>query len=358
MTAQTKIKKPLTNLSKRKQPVKDVAGIAEALATKMPQHDPDTLELKRLVHEHAAVMRKAVAVESMTLDRIVRQGPNKGDVIANSLPGTPKARLLEVSVCLKKDSAVLEKEMKVLVKKQPIYQHFLKFVPGMSNGGVLCAYLIAYIDIRHGGRDGSTTRHGAAREYRDPIATKLSHIVRYCGYAIGRDSDGVQTGRLERRTVGVKLGYNADLRMRLFQWFSVLLKGSGRYPSIRQSKYWRLYEDTKHRLTSDPRFNLEANTWEGRVGPAKGWIHSKCWHKVVHLFLEDLYTVWRSLENLPVWPSYYAAKMGYGHNGIPMPNDSKLGAGVGPKLLALSEAQTMVGISPTEQLVEEFAEDL
>ena len=92
MTAQTKIKKPLTNLSKRKQSIKDVAGIAEALATKMPQHDPDTLELRRLVHEHAATMRKAVAVESMTLDDeiIGIKLPIKVDLAVTEAPPSTK----------------------------------------------------------------------------------------------------------------------------------------------------------------------------------------------------------------------------------------------------------------------------
>ena len=77
------------------------------------------------------------------------------------------------------------------------------------------------------------------------------------------------------------------------------------------------------RLATDPRYDEEANTFEGRktdrgedAKGARAYMHSKAWHKMVHLLLEDLYVVWRTIEGLPVWPSYYSAKMGYGHGGM------------------------------------------
>ena len=80
----------------------------------------------------------------------------------------------------------------------PIYQHFMKHTPGLASGGIICGYLIGFIDIRHGGKDGSERKDKTLREMRDPAATKLSHIVRYCGYAGGTDTHGHQTGRMER----------------------------------------------------------------------------------------------------------------------------------------------------------------
>lgn len=284
----------------------------------------------------------------MCADRKIRQGPNKDTVVKCNLPQQAQTPILEAAACLRKDAAESVALLKPLLQRQPIYQHFLKNVSGFKEGWLIGSYLVAFIDIRHGGKDGAVTRGGAQRELRDPVATKLSHIIRYCGYAGGRDKDGLPTGRLERRTPGVKLGYNADLRTALFNWAAVLVKGKG-LESIQKSKYFRMYADTKFRLTNDPRYDEKANTWAGRMcsrdadteaGGAKAYIHSKSWHKAVHLLIEDLYIVWRALEGLPVWPSFYAAKMGYGHGG--MPTASKYGPGLGPKLLSLAEALEMV----------------
>lgn len=332
-----------TKLKARIQPTKDVGGIVEALAFKAPQANPDMIELRRLVEEHQRVTRKAVAIEAMTLDRVVRQGPRKGEKIPCNLPEIACIKLRDTAKCLKQDAEALEPSMREILRRQPIYQQFLRHTPGFAEGWILGSYLVGCIDIRHGGRDGKVTKAGVQREYRDPAATKLSHIVRYCGYAGGRDADGSQTGKLERRTAGVKLGYNAELRSRLYLWARVLIQGAASSKKIATSKYYRLIIDTKHRLQSDPRFDEVKNKWEGHEGGAKGYIHSKSWHKAVHLFLEDMYIVWRSLEGLPVWPSYYAAKLGYGHGG--MPTASIYGAGLGPKLLTVSDALSLCGLS-------------
>lgn len=366
----------MTTKKPRAKKLKDPTGAATAMQTKLPQELPDVQELQRLVREHCLITRKALAVQGMYADRTILQGPRKGEVIKSALPQTAIDKLRQLYegvppefdaegkpkagtgvMGLIDEAKALEPKITEIVKRQPIYQHFMKHTPGLASGGIICGYLIGFIDIKHGGKDGSERKDKTLRELRDPVATKLSHIVRYCGFAGGMDADGHQTGRMERRQAGVKLGYNADLRTRLYQWASVLLKGV-RHEAIAQSKYYKLMTDTKHRLTTDPRYDEAKNTFAGRAGRgvddaqlsgARAYIHSKSWHKAVHLLLEDLYIVWRTIEGLPVWPSYYSAKMGYGHGG--MLTASKYGPGLGPKFLTLPEALEMVGIkqsSPSE----------
>ena len=346
----------MTTKKPRAKKMKDPTGAAAAMQTKMPQELPDVQELQRLVREHCLITRKALAVQGMYADRRVLKGPRKGEVIKSALPQTAidKLKMLYEGVPPEFDAAgkpkpgtgvmgladeatILEPKIMEIVKRQPIYQHFMKHTPGLASGGIICGYLIGFIDIRHGGKDGSERKDKTLREMRDPAATKLSHIVRYCGYAGGTDAHGHQTGRMERPQAGVKLGYNAELRTRLYQWASVLIKGGSTWAA--STKYYKLYTDTRHRLGSvRDESGWRETTWKlGMPSP-----HSKAWHKMVHLLLEDLYIVWRTIEGLPVWPSYYSAKMGYGHGG--MPTASKYGPGLGPKLLALPEALEMVGI--------------
>lgn len=351
----------MTTKKPRAKKLKDPTGAAAAMQTKLPQELPDVQELQRLVREHCLITRKALAVKGMYSDRTILKGPRKGEVVKSALPQTAIDKLRQLYegvppefgadgkpkpgtgvMGLIDEAAALEPKIMEVVKRQPIYQHFMKHTPGLASGGIICGYLIGFIDIRHGGKDGSERKDKTLREFRDPVATKLSHIVRYCGYAGGMDADGHQTGRMERRQAGVKLGYNAELRTRLYQWASVLIKGGSTWAS--STKYYKLYTDTRHRLGS---VRDESGWRETAWKPGMPSPHSKAWHKMVHLLLEDLYTVWRTIEGLPIWPSYYSAKLGYGHGG--MPTASKYGPGLGPKLLALPEALEIVGIKPREQ---------
>ena len=63
----------------------------------------------------------------------------------------------------------------------------------------------------------------------------------------------------------------------------------------------QIWNDVKHRELS--------------AGRTKAHSDSKGWHKAADVFLEDLYIVWRAMEGLDIWPSYYAAKLGYMHGG-------------------------------------------
>jgi hypothetical protein len=348
----------------------------------------DLEHLRKLVKEHQGIERKRLALESMVCDRaLIKNGPPKGEHIfatreeahsgglymkgkvAYRTPALPQTAIEAI-----KDTArILAADTEQLVIKaggirdtlraQPIYQRFLKRTFGLGGGTFLIAsYLVGFIDIRHGGKDGRQTKCGALRGWvdgngithegaRPAEATKLSHIIRYCGYAPGKDSSGEWTGRLERRTEGVKLGYNADLRMRLYQWASVIVKAGERFG---ENKYYRLYVDTRHRLGSVR--NVDKPGWCETVwksskggGAYMAHPHSKAWHKMVHLLLEDLYIVWRAIEGLPVWPSYYSAKLGYTHGGMPT---NRMGDGtdwrmIGPKMLTVEEALRLVGIDET-----------
>lgn len=237
--------------------------------------------LKQLVKQHKALTRSAVAVTNMASDRTNRE---TGEIMPCPLPADVQEafKLLATDVAKKKAKS-LESAMVTELRQIPIYREFLSKVFGV--GPVVAAYLVAEIDIHR--------------------AVKSSAIRRFCGLA-------VINGRLERRTKGVKSGFSSEMRVRLYQAFSAMWKnglGKGR-----NCKYLQIWVDAKHRKLSMATLGGKINNGVREVS-AKGYAHSYGWHKAADILLEDLYTVWRTLEGLDVWPSYYAAKLGYEHGG-------------------------------------------
>lgn len=310
-------------------PRKKVRGAAMPTPEELPTEETPIEALRRITRQHANWTQKSVAVISMQADRVNK---TTGALIPCTLPPDIRAQMEASGEAIKRECKRLEGLMLGQLVKLPIYTEFLAKVYGC--GPVVASYLCANIDIRHGGKDGHERRDGSKADLRDPAATKLSHIIRYCGYAVDNE-----TGRLERRRVGHKLGYNADIRTRLFQWHSAMFKNSFKKNAERpfgtDSKYLELTRNTLHRLRTSPDFDAKKNLYKGRKG-GKGITNSKARCKAIHLLLEDLYIVWRAIEGLPVWPSFYSAKMGYSHGGMPCQ--------VGPRMLTIKEALAIVEV--------------
>lgn len=281
-------------------------------AAEPPANEDPRAELKRLVQEHRALTKKATAIVNMTVDKKSRA---TGEPIPSRVPEDVKVEMLAVVETMKKRAEQLESKMSKQLKQVPVYQHFLSRVFGL--GPVVCAYLVAEIDVHR--------------------AEKVSQLRRYCGLA-------VIDGRLERPRAGVKLGYNGELRTRLYQAFSSMWKNAAKKsaacPNGATSKYLDVWRNYKHRMQHSERFDMKRNRLtnfdsEGERAGAKALIHAAGWHKAADVLVEDIYTVWRTLEGLPVWPSYHAAKLGYAHGGRIVRNE--------PRLLTLEEALDVVG---------------
>lgn len=375
----------------------------------LPAHHADPVkELKRLCQEHATWTRKRVALVAMQSDR-VRKMPRQAVVptptgpvaytdikvgasvllgssvakvtkkttkgleisIENTLPDTVKQLMLGTADALDKQVKQLEQAISAELVKFPIYTRFLADAYGLGSG-VISAYLVAFVDVVYGGRDGVPSPNGEARVQADPQLVTVSQIVRYCGYA-------VMNGRLERRTKGVKLGYNSDLRKRLWQWFDSASKNAMRVtrceahtkawtaagkstatkkdkedaklainaacatcpacaateaPKGSTTKYLDLASKTKAEMLADPRYDAEKNTYDGVVG-GRMKAHIKGRNKAISLLIEDFYIVSRALAGLPISPARYARQLGYSHGGEVK---SK-----GPTLLSVDAALKLVG---------------
>lgn len=277
--------------------------------------DPRT-ELKRLTKMHKGWTRRAVAISNMSSDRINRE---TGMSIPCDLPMAVRAQMSDVVDSLQREAKALESQMMQQLKQIPIYQQWLgkQF---SAKGPVVSSYLVSEIDIHK--------------------ATKSSQLRRYCGLA-------VIDGRLERRSgapkaIGGTGTFNDEIRMRLYQMFDAMWKNARHDP---ENKYLKVWKDARHRIEHSERI-LERDVdkdgvWTGKIinatghkVSARGFAHSYGWHKAADVFIEDLYIVWRTLEGLEVWPSYYAAKLGYEHGGKISVN--------APRKLTIEEALQMV----------------
>ncbi len=314
------LKTKLERSAKRKQRITET----------LPASTNPKLELQRLVQAHVALTKSAVAIEHMASDRKNR---TTGAVIPTRIPADVAARMLGNKkdpdgsmsvVALRREASKLETPMLRQLRQLPIYQLFLSKVYGV--GPIVAAYLCSDISI-HDRVDPQTQLLKAL---------KPSGIRMFCGMA-------VINGRLVRRVAGEKNKYNASVRTRLFQMFSAMAKNAAKKvegrPHGTTSKYLDIWQNIKHRELSSERVNVATNKWIDNTGVERGGArahaHSKGWHKACDVFLEDLYIVWRAIEGLPVWPSYYAAKLGYEHGGRICVN--------APKMLSVEEALAIVG---------------
>jgi len=262
----------------------------------VPVHDNPSDELRLLVDRHMSLTKTSVALDHMRRDRNVidptTHKPKKGEKIKCKLPEDVRDLLEANAKHAKHEADLLQTPMRKQLRQLPIYEHFLSKVYGC--GPVVAAYIAAEVDIHR--------------------AVKSSALRMFFGLA-------VVNGRLIRRTRGQKNTYNSGLRTRIYQMFSAMMKNGRRDNNT--SKYLTIWDDYRHR----------AQCMAEPEKPAKAL--SKGRWKAADVFVEDLYTIWRTLEGLPVWPSYHAAKLGYEHGGRVCVNE--------PRVLTLDEALAVVG---------------
>jgi hypothetical protein len=278
----------------------------------LPGNDPiDALRL--VVREHRNLTRFSVATSHMGLTEVTLRN---GDKAKRDIPASASAALKETSTKLAEEADAKKRVLARCLKGIPIYDAFFKHVTFAVP--MLASYLIAEVDIRKCG--------------------KSSQLRRFCGLA-------VINGRLERLTKGHKRGYNATLRTQLFLAFDSLWKNQRHHQTGPNAKYLQIWKDSKHRdLQKEGVVIVEKNGETkhqrevgGKMVAWDGHAHKYGWHKSADILIEDLYIVWRALEGLPVWPSYYAAKLGYEHGGKIAVN--------APKMLTIDEALELVGLN-------------
>ena len=277
-------------------------------------HDAPLDELRRLVKQHANLTRTSVSLHHMRTDRVSLKdgfGRAKGDIIPCLLTDAARADLERAQERIDGDDARLQGEMARALRKVPIWKWL---------GGVY----------------GIAERTGAVLvgETRIDIATKPSKLKRFFGVAVSS-----ATGRLERPTAGQKNAWHAGIRCAIFQAFTAMRKNGAKVtadaPFGKTSKYLDIWHNAVFGALHDPRFDAEKNTWSGRPAGRKAIGQRGMW-KAADVFVEDLYTVWRAMEGLEVWPDWYDVRRGHLHGGEPI-------GWTGPRVITLEEALRIVG---------------
>jgi hypothetical protein len=280
----------------------------------VPVHDDPYDELKRLVRQHASLNKAIVATHHMHADRKAQRDfgdYKKGDTIPCRLPDDARSQLVEQEKNLQKAAAKLETPMLRNLRKLPIYSLFLSKVAGV--GTITAAYLVAYIDIHK--------------------ATKISSLRRYCG--LGINTRGVRDSLGDVKGAGCS-PYSITIKTQLYLAMSSMFRVGGGYTPKRGCKYLEVWRNYHFRMQHSERVvDGKVVRADGKSVSAKGFVHETGRRKAADVFVEDLYTVWRAIEGLPVWPSYYAEKLGFRHGG------EKIQAG--PKMMSVEEALELVG---------------
>jgi hypothetical protein len=160
---------------------------------------------------------------------------------------------------------VIEKYIKQKLKEFPIYTEWLSGVKGV--GPMMAAVIVS--------------------EYNIHIATTVSKLWAFTGLAPGKD-------RLKK---GEKAPFNKWLRTKMCGVLgSSFLKCN--------SPYRKIYDDEKHRLENEVGWKEESALHRHRAAT----------RKMIKQFLKDLYTNWRTIENLPVRKPYQEEYLGHTHN--------------------------------------------
>jgi hypothetical protein len=85
------------------------------------------------------------------------------------------------------------------------------------------------------------------------------------------------------------------------------------------NKYRTVYDNYKHRLENHPNWQDKTvinDKGKEKIISEKGHRHNAALRYMIKIFLCDLYNAWRSIEGLPVAPTYQEAKLGHRHNEL------------------------------------------
>lgn len=175
--------------------------------------------------------------------------------------------------------------MAFAIAKEPIYEAFLKDVPGI--GPALAGVIVSEIDPhecpypssiwKYAGLD--VAEDGAGRSRRKEHLVEREYIA----------SDGTTKTRMS-------ITFNPFLKTKLIGVLAPsFLRVKGHYAEI--------YNHYKNRLVNDSR----------HAEKTKKWRHNMAMRYMVKIFLCDLYNAWRPLEGLDVAPTYQEAKLGHVH---------------------------------------------
>ena len=260
-----------------------LVGNFKAKLGQAPSQKEDTIDADG--QQILANLRRSHKLLTEGVATFPRQATFKGDEVISSY----------TELCLVANYLELEEQEKThfrrlgnILKDYPIYNNFLAGVVGV--GPAMAGVIISEIDI-------------TKAEYP-------SSVHKYAGLDVAGDGQG-RSRKKEHLEESQYTDKNGELQTKKGITFNPFLKtklvGVLGSSFIKQSpdkcKYRKVYDDYKHRIE-----NMDAHKEK-----TKGHRHNMAVRYMIKIFLIDLYNEWRSLEGLPVAPTYSEAKLGKIH---------------------------------------------
>jgi len=241
-------------------------------------------------------------------NRMGRKADGEEQNIQERSIGVEDAELfVGISDAARAQEADIEKKLKKVLKRFPIYTEWLLNVKGV--GTIAAAQIIGNIDIHK--------------------ATTVSKIWQYCGLNPGmvagkkrvehpdRTFDLVPTGQMirgDKLTAGHVAPFNKNMRTALC---GVLADGFIKAQAPYAMEHYYPY---KERLANSDKLTTEIRS-AGAKPVELAWKDAKPGHrdraakrKMIKAFLTDLYKAWRTLEGLEVRPPYQEQYLGHKHS--------------------------------------------
>ena len=260
-----------------------LVGNFKAKLGQAPSQKEDTIDADG--QQILANLRRSHKLLTEGVATFPRQATFKGDEVISSY----------TELCLVANYLELEEQEKThfrrlgnILKDYPIYNNFLAGVVGV--GPAMAGVIISEIDI-------------TKAEYP-------SSVHKYAGLDVAGDGQG-RSRKKEHLEESQYTDKNGELQTKKGITFNPFLKtklvGVLGSSFVKQSpdkcKYRKVYDDYKHRIE-----NMEAHKEK-----SKGHRHNMAVRYMIKIFLIDLYNEWRSLEGLPVAPTYSESKLGKIH---------------------------------------------
>jgi hypothetical protein len=216
----------------------------------------------------------------------------------------------------------IEKMLKGVLKRFPIYTEWLKNIKGIAE--VNAAWLLAEFDIeiaitvskmwQYAGLNPGLIQ-GKKRMQKQDYKPESGEVVLEIKFS-DRTDYIVQTNEMvrgDKQTPKFVLPYNKNLKTRLL---GVIADG---FIKAQNSYAMEFYYPYKNRLANSDKMTYETKKGGERI--ELKWKDCKLGHRddaakryMIKMFLKDFYAAWREIEGLPVRPPYEEEYLGKKHN--------------------------------------------
>lgn len=208
----------------------------------------------------------------------------------------------------------VEKMLKTILEKFPVYDHWLKNVKGV--GTVAAGWLLGEFNIREATTVSKMWQYaglnpglvpGKKRISSDKYKPEMGEILKEISNQKKKSVDYLvltnEMIRGDKATEGFVLPFNKNLRTHLLGVMADnFIKGQNHYAI-------EFYYPQKNRLENSD--NIVKNVGKPRKDDGKAWKDVSKGHRhnaakrwMIKWFLRDLYEAWRECEGLPVRPPY------------------------------------------------------